>query len=137
VLIVPHLALGAPATPLELRGYGFLYFYVFLAFTVLSLSTRYVLSYGAIPATTWTAGVLWIVWQTHPNIDAVVGTTVPLDERIHRYRYLDYLDPTFFDAPGWVNQLDLFIIVTGILALGVERARRLVRRLDGLEKDGR
>ena len=134
-LIVPHLMLGFPATPLELRGNGFLYFYVFLAFTVLSLSTRYVLSYGAILATTWTAGVLWIVWKTDPrtNLNSAVGTT--LAERIERYRFIDYLDPTFFDATGWINQLVLFIIVTGILALGVERARRLVRRQASTERE--
>lgn len=136
-LIVPHVAFGFLATPLELRGYGFLYFYVFLAFTVLSLSTRYVLAYGAILASTWAAGVFWIVWRTHPktNINAVADTTVSPADRIFRSRYLDYLDPAFFDATGWLNQLVLFIIVTGILALGVERARRLVRRQASTERE--
>src|SRR5689334_9358742 len=130
--VVPNIFTHQPSTPLQLRGQGSFFYYLFLVSTVLSLSPWYVLWTSIILGAGWSAGVLWVIAQTQPetNFDIAAFRALPLADRITLY-----LDPNFVDVIGWCRELLLFMIMGSILAIGVKRARRLVRHQAAAERE--
>jgi adenylate cyclase len=117
---------------IALRQESILYLYLFLAFTVLSLSPWYVMWTGLVAAAAWSGGVLWIISQ--PRTKAWIGPH-DLAAMSPAERAAIYLDPNFVDVTAWYQEVLLLLVVTGILALAVERSRRLVRRQAAAERE--
>jgi adenylate cyclase len=132
-LLLPNPLQQAEYPPaLALRQESILYLYHFLAFTVLSLSPWYVLWTGFVAAAAWSAGLMWII--SHPLSKARFApgdfALLPPAERIALYA-----DPNFVDVAAWYQQVLLLLVVAGVLALAVERSRRLVRQQAAVERE--
>lgn len=124
VLLVPN-----PTDPIEfpiqvsLRFGTFIYFFVFLALAALTYSPRLVVIMGVSVAACWSAAVLWIASRPDTLLlddweeMSAMGVEGLLDK---------ILDPLFVDLYLWVQQIVVLLIVTGIAAVSVARARRLV-----------
>jgi len=129
-LVVPN-PMGNSALPpaFALRWENFLYFFLFLALTVLSLSPWYVLWSGLVLAGAWSVGVLWILKQ--PQTTTLTG---PGDSS-QTTRLIGLLDPNYVDIVGYYHQVLLLLVVTAVLALAVHRSRSLVRRQAAAERE--
>lgn len=128
--LAPHMAELPPA--MLVRGQNFLYFFVLLALTALSLSPGYVLWSGIAGALAWSAGVVWIILQP--------GTVVVRSFAEYRGmtladRAAAQFDPGFVDIVVWQQQVLLLLVVAGLLSFAVARARRVVERQAVLERE--
>ncbi len=124
VLLVPN-----PFDPKEfpiqisLRFGTFIYFFVFLALAALTYSPRLVAVMGLGVALCWSAAFLWIASRP----DTFILYSQEEISAMSSEELLDtVLDPRFVDPYLWVQQIVVLSIVTGIVAVSVARARRLV-----------
>jgi adenylate cyclase len=132
-LILPNPLLAqAPPPTIALRDDFFLYFFLLLVPTALTLTPFYVLWTGFVDALAWSIGVVWVISlpETHPMLTVGAFRALPLQQRLAAY-----MDPTFVDVVAWYQQLIIFLSVTAILALVVRRSRALVARQAAVERE--
>ncbi len=125
-LIVPNpLAAERWPTAFQYQFDGFGYFYIFLAAGTLAYSWRTVQSIGLWVAALWALGV---------GAVSLFGTTMPeLTEAVRQAfagnaRLVQAFDPNSVAFPARVQEIVIFVIVGGILALKSRRANQLLMR---------
>ena len=127
ILIVPPPFLAEQWTPqLNYRLPNFLYFGLFLASMALSYSPTLVIWAGVASIAAWSTGFLWVV-----TLPETIRTTSrsQLDSGLSPETIIsNFLNPNSVSLTSWYNQLVFLALITGILALAVWRARRLVYR---------
>ncbi len=126
VLVVPnpfHHDVWPTAFQYEFAEFS--YFYVLLAAATMAYSWRTVVAFG-----TWTTG-LWLIALL---LVVLFGTEVPeLSEKVAvaflgYERMLEFVDPNDPNVPARVQEIVIFLIVAGILALNGRRANQLLTR---------
>ena len=135
VLVHPNpLATYMAEVPLAMlvRGQNFLYFFVLLALTALSLSPAYVLWSGVAAALAWSGGVLWVIAQ--PGT-VTVRSFAEYQAMTLADRAAALFDPEFVDIVVWQQQVLILLVVSALLAVAVGRARRVVERQAILERE--
>lgn len=126
------LALIAIAVPLSIHGevpqifvfrvYGVPVFFFLLATSALSLSPRLVMWTGASAvAAVWSAWG-WIVWHMDRHI---TWSAIASDRTAEKYIDI-VLDPDHIQLANRVNETVLILATSGVTALAVARARRLL-----------
>jgi adenylate cyclase len=128
--LAAHMADLPPA--MLVRGQNFLYFFVLLALTALSLSPAYVLWSGIAAALAWSGGVVWVILQ--PGT-VVVRSFAEYQAMTLAERAAAQFDPDFVDVVVWQQQVLLLLVIAALLALAVARARRVVERQAVLERE--
>ena len=126
ILAVPNPFFNADwPTAFQYRLGEFAYFYVLLAVATMAYSWRTIIAFG-----TWTTG-LWLAALIGV---AVFGHEVPgLSEKIATAllgydRMVDFLDPNDLHIPSRIQEIVIFLIVAGILALNGRRTNSLLVR---------
>lgn len=126
VLTVPNpfMAIPLPA-PLTLRLGNFPFFYGLLAASLLTYSPRLVMWCGFTGAAAWGAAVAWIanLPDSKTQFD-IIGWDALGPSGHMPYR----MDPYFVAMTQHLKEIFTFLVVAGILATVVWRARRLVLR---------
>ncbi len=126
VMVVPNPLQNCPcptAFQYELSEFG--YFYVFLASATMAYSWRTLIAFG-----TWTA----ILWLSALALVVLFGTEVPeLSEKlaiayVGFERMLNFVDPNDPRITARVQEVVIFLIVAGILALNGRRTNQLIIR---------
>ena len=131
-LVVPNPLWGEPVAPaFMLRGAHMLYFFLFLAHTVLSLSPLFVLWTGVVCAGAWGAGVAWIL--SHPGTVAL-GLS-DLAGRARQEQITAYLDLDTVNLGEVYQQIVVLLLVSAVLAVAVRRSQRLVRDQAAAERE--
>ena len=104
---------------------GFPYFYIFLAGATLAYSWRTVIAVFTWTCGLWGAGYAWAVFQDDkfPELTAKIQDTL-----IGYPEMLLFLDPHHIAIESRVQELLIFGIVAGILALNSWRSKRLLVR---------
>ncbi|MDA0229814.1 MAG: adenylate/guanylate cyclase domain-containing protein [Proteobacteria bacterium] len=115
---------------LHLRGPNFLYFLIIMAGTILTYSPRLVIWNGIVTILAWSAGV-WAIISLPETITFMDSPATRPAEETRRI----FLDENFVFVMGWVQQIVIFAIFTGIMALVVWRARRLVETQASTERE--
>ena len=115
---------------LHLRGPNFLYFLIVMGSTVLLYSPRLVLWNGMVTIAAWSTGVWWIISlpETITFMDSDASRPAEETRRI-------FLDEKFVFVMGWVQQIVIYAIFTGVMAMVVLRARRLVETQVSTERE--
>ncbi|MFO0995388.1 MAG: adenylate/guanylate cyclase domain-containing protein [Alphaproteobacteria bacterium] len=129
VLLAPNPLSDIELPPqMALRQETFPYFYLFLVLSALSYSPALVVWTGVITAVVWGTGVLLIALSS--------GSIFEFGS-VHdaRFALTTYLSPHYVDVVRAFNQVALFLVITGILAVTVRRSRRLVRRQVAIERE--
>jgi adenylate cyclase len=131
-LVVPNPFWEAVPPPgMMLRGEYFLYFFLFLAHTVLSLSPVFVLWTGFVCAASWSLGVAWVASRPGARTIRLEDITqLPIGERIAAY-----LDPNAVVLPDIYQQILLLVLVSAVLAIAVRRSQNLLRRQAVAERE--
>lgn len=116
--------------PLHLRGPNFLYFLIVMGSTILLYSPRLVIWNGIVTVAAWSAGTWWIISLPDTITFMEFDSPRPAEEtrRI-------FLDENFVFIMGWVQQIVIYAIFTGVMALMVWRARRLVETQASTERE--
>ena len=112
----------------NLRNGVFIYFFVILSGLAYVYRPQLVLWCGISTAVFWLAGVLWIlvlpdtVWQIEASddFDTMLKT---------------YMLPSFVDIGVRLQEVVVFLIVAGLLALAVSRARAIALRQASLAQE--
>jgi adenylate cyclase len=122
-LVLPN-PLAHPDWPvaMQLRLGNFDFFYLFIAFAVLGYSPGLALWAGIAAVVAWGLGVLWVLVQ--PGSFTLVGSTLLESGDLKQLKAV-LLDPDYVSLEIWVQQSLIAVLVAGILALAVWRARRL------------
>ena len=115
---------------LHLRGPNFLYFLVVMGSTILSYSPRLVIWNGIVTIAAWSAGV-WAIIALPETVTFMDFESPRPAEETRRI----FLDENFVFVMGWVQQIVIYAIFTGIMALVVWRARRLVETQASTERE--
>lgn len=118
-------------TALVYQQGNFIYFFVLLAGATLSYSWRTIIAMGVWTTGLWTVGVIWTAYQPAglPEVSAAIYQAVNGD--LHLW---EILDPNNARIPNRVQEILVFLIVAGILALGGWRANRLLIKQAGAER---
>ena len=126
VLVVPNPFFHETwPTAFQYKFGGFSYFYVLLAAATMAYSWRTIIAFGI-----WTMG-LWLVALI---MVVLLGTEIPaLSEKVAialvGYEgMLDFVDPNDPRVPARIQEIVIFLIVAGILALNGQRTGRLLIR---------
>ena len=122
ILIVtpnPFAEYSQPAA-MGLREAGFKYLLVIVCLGALSLSPRLALWLGVAAAICWSAGVLWVVSQPGTIIAHGPAQNYTFAERADLY-----LNPNFVDLIDQTTHIVVILIIAGIVATVVSRARHL------------
>jgi adenylate cyclase len=131
-LVVPNPFWDAvPPPAMTLRGESFLYFFLFLAHTGLSLSPLFVLWTGFACAAAWGLGAAWVTSLAGARtmrLGEMAG--LPIGERIAAY-----LDPNVVILPHIYQQILLLLLVSAVLAVTVRRSQALLRRQAVAERE--
>jgi adenylate cyclase len=118
--------------PMQLRYEGFSYFYVLLAIAVLSYSWRTIVAIGTWTAVIWSLAVLLIWWQPPAFVelsDAVKAATAGYPQ------IQEMIDPQALLLTNRIQEIVVFFIVAGILAVSAWRWNRLVLRLAATQRE--
>lgn len=110
------------------RFQSFVYFYVMLAGLTFTLQPREVLWGGLVGALAWSTGVVWLALLP----DSVVAPPIPAGQSS---ALITMAMPTYVDIGILIQNIIVFLIVAGLLALIVDRSRRLVLRQASLERE--
>ena len=115
---------------MHLRGPNFLYFLVVMGSTILSYSPRLVVWNGIATIAAWSIGT-WLIISLPDSI-----TYADFDEPLSAVETRRiFLDQHFVFVMGWVQQIVVYAIFTGIVAMVVWRARRLVETQAATERE--
>jgi adenylate cyclase len=110
---------------MQYRFNNFSYFYVLLAGATLAYSWRTIFAVG-----TWTSG-MWIVAMIIILLQPPLlpEASVKVQAALAEYpQLLEFLDPHDVNVPGRVQEIVIFLIVAGILAMGGRRTNALLMR---------
>ena len=126
VLVVPSPWASADwPLAMQLRLGNFDYFYVFMAFAVLSLSPGMALTSGLAAALCWSAGVAWVLG----GAQSFSVNPIALPSKLEVREILQILlDPNYVSAVIWVQETIVVVVVAGILAAAVQRSRQFAVR---------
>ena len=122
---------GIP-TAMTYQFEAFLYFFVILALATLSYSWRTIMAVGNWTATSWMigAGLVWYFGTTYEEL------TIAAEEAFgHSPRILDIFDPNSVEFDFRIQQVVVFLITAGILALSIRRFNRLILGTASLERE--
>jgi adenylate cyclase len=122
ILIVapnPFAGYNQPAA-MGLREAGFKYLLIIVCLGALSLSPRLALWLGVAAAICWSAAVLWVVSQPGSIIAHGPAQDYSFAERMRLA-----LDPNFVDLVEQMTHIVVILIIAGIIATVVSRARHL------------
>ena len=126
VIVVPNPFGDDPwPTAFQYEVGEFSYFYVLLAVATMAYSWRTIIAFGA-----WTTGL----WLTALTLVALFGTEIPeLSQKVAiafagYERMLEFVDPNDPQIPARVQEIVVFLIVAGILALNGRRTNQLIIR---------
>ncbi|MGI9423409.1 MAG: adenylate/guanylate cyclase domain-containing protein [Hyphomicrobiaceae bacterium] len=110
-------------TAMQYRFGNFSYFFVLLAAGTLAYNWRTVVAMGTWTTGLWLVGLVWaVLWpNTQPELTVAATSAFGADERL-----LSLLDPNTIDYGNRLQELVLFLIVAGTLALTVNRSSRLL-----------
>ena len=115
----PFAGYNAPAA-MGLREAGFKYLLVIMCLGALSLSPRLALWLGIAAAICWSLAVAWVVVQ--PGAITAHGAA---QDYSYAQRLQFYLDPNFVDLVEQMTNVVIILIIAGIIATVVSRARHL------------
>jgi adenylate cyclase len=113
-----------------LRWDNFLYLFLFVALTVLTLSPWFVLWTGMVLAASWSGGVLWVLSHPATQPTRTLSPAVSFGDRVAAD-----LDPNTVNIAVWYKQVLLLLVISIVLALAVHRSRSLVRRQAAAERE--
>lgn len=111
---------------------GFFYYFVLLGGATLAYSWRTVVAMGIWTAILWTLAILWAMWQParFPEL------TQRITEALGEHAYLaDFVDPNSFQITIRVQEVVVFLIVAGMLAVAGWRSSRLLLHHAGVERE--
>lgn len=120
----PFLDLDWPL-PMQYRFDNFLYFFILLAGATLAYSWRTIIAMGAWTAMLWLAGLAWISWQPAALPEVSEAVRAALAGHVEMFDFLDPNDPIVHNR---IQEVMVFLIVAGTLALGGWRTNRLLVR---------
>ena len=133
VMVVPnHFAHETWPTAFQYEFGEFSYFYVLLAGATMAYSWRTIIAFG-----TWTTGL----WLFALILVILFGTEIPeLTEKLtiafQGYeRMLEFVDPNDPLVPARIQEIVIFLIVVGILALNGKRTNRLLINQAGVAQE--
>lgn len=115
----PFAEFNMPAA-MALREGGFKYLLIFICLGALSLSVRYAVYLGVAAAISWSLGVLWVSLRPESIVPNWLHKQITHAEWMRLY-----LDPNFVNLTEQVINVALILIVSGIIATVVLRARNL------------
>ena len=120
-----------PATT-QFRFGNFSYFYVLLAGATLAYTWRTIFVVGTWTSILWVIGIIWVALQplTDPGLSQRVLAALGGDGEL-----LELIDPNSPHVPLRVQEIVVFLIVAGILALGGWRANRLLLSHAAVERE--
>ncbi len=126
VMVLPNPFGNEPwPTAFQYEVGEFSYFYVLLAAAAMAYSWRTLFAFG-----TWTTGL----WLTALVLVVLFGTEIPeLSQRVAvaftgYEKMLEFVDPNDPQIPARVQEIVVFLIVAGILALNGRRTNQLIIR---------
>ena len=108
----------SPAFPL--RDGSFKYLLIFVCLGALTLSPRLALWLGIAAAISWSVAVRWVV-----NLPETVVSFGRIGETPRPGMAALYLDPNYVNVVDQATHIVVILIITGILAIVVSRARQL------------
>lgn len=117
--------------PLRLRLDNVLYLLMFIALSTLTYSPRQVIWTGMSAVICWTAATLSIASQ--PGVRFILGSGPGWETMGTEQRLARVVDPHSVSGIPLAKQVFLLLVVTGILAAAVQRARSLALRQVRLE----
>ncbi len=108
---------------MQYRFGSFIYFFVLLAAGTLAYSWRTIVAMGTWTTGLWTAGLIVMVFLPagDPELAAAIKTALGSNTRL-----FEVLDPNNVDIGMRIQEVVVFFIVAGTLALGSRRSRQLV-----------
>jgi len=112
--------------PLRLRLDNFVYLLLFVALATLTYSPRQVIWTGVCAALCWIVATLWIAQQ--PDVQFILGVGESWGSLSPAEQTETFTDANTVPAVTLVKQVLLLLIVAGILAAAVRRARSLALR---------
>ena len=113
---------------LVLRGGAFVHFFVLLAGLTYIYQPRLVLWGGISASVSWMLGVAILL-----NKSETIWRIVP-DENLTRFIH-NIASPYYIDFGARLQEVAVFLIVAGLLALAVKRARKIALRQIGLARE--
>jgi adenylate cyclase len=125
-LVVPNpFVEGAWPVAMQYRFDSFIYFFVLLAGATMAYSWRTILGFGLWTSGLWIAGMIWALLQPAmlPEVSAKIQSVLASHPKL-----LDFLDPNDVHVAGRIQEILVFMIVAGTLALSGRRTNRLLRR---------
>lgn len=110
---------------MQYRFDSFIYFFVLLAGATLAYSWRTVMAVGTWTSGLWIAAMIWALLQPPalPEVSAALETALAGHPEL-----LEFLDPNEVRVSGRIQEILVFLIVAGILALAGRRTNRLLVR---------
>lgn len=133
VAVVPNpFRVGDIPTAVQYRFDTFYYFYIFLAAGTLSYSWRTVVAIGTWTTGLWLSGVALVYFFAvpHPGISEAVNAALGGDARL-----FEIFDPNSLQFGQRTQEVVVFFLVAGILALGVRRYHELLNRQAAAERE--
>jgi adenylate cyclase len=120
----PFAEFGAP-TAMVYRFDNFIYFFILLAVGTLAYSWRTVWSMGTWVAALWAIGLVGVIFlgEQMPELTAAAQAAFSGNPFLQQA-----LDPNSTDVPHRVQEIVVFVIVAGILALKGWRSNQLLMR---------
>ena len=129
VLLYPNPLLPLDYPPQFIFRYGnFIFFFVLLAGLTYVYRPRLVLWGGLSAAVCWTIGTLWMLRL--PDTVRLPQNDLSTEETIFSFAM-----PTYIDVGTRFQELGVLLIVSGLLALAVQRARMVAIRQSNLARE--
>jgi adenylate cyclase len=126
VLVVPNPMIDFTwPLAMQYRFDNFAYFFVLLAGATLAYSWRTIIAFGTWTTVLWLAAMVIVMLQpvAHPELSDAVRTALAGHPEI-----AEFLDPNEVHLPGRIQEVVIFLIVAGILAVGGWRTKQLLIR---------
>ena len=129
VLLYPNPLLPLDYPPQFIFRYGnFIFFFVLLAGLTYVYRPRLVIWGGLSAAVCWTVGTLWMLRL--PDTVRLPQNDLSTEETI-----LSFAMPTYIDVGTRFQEVGVLLIVSGLLALAVQRARMVAIRQSNLARE--
>ncbi|MDP6706531.1 MAG: adenylate/guanylate cyclase domain-containing protein [Alphaproteobacteria bacterium] len=110
---------------MQYRFDNFIYFFVLLAGATMAYSWRTVFAVGTWTSGLWIAAMIWALLQPEglPEASAALRSALAGQPEV-----LEFLDPNNVRVPARIQEIVVFLIVAGTLALAGRRTNRLLVR---------
>jgi class 3 adenylate cyclase len=133
VIVLPNpLSADDWPTAVQYRFGNFNYFFIILAAGSLGYNWRTIVAIGTWTAGLWTVGVICAhIWpNAHPELSTAVARALGSDVRL-----ANLLDPNTIDFGRRFQEIMVFLIVAGTLAMTVRRSGQLLIRHAATERE--